>query len=220
MQFYAIIRYFIFFFLLYAAVGRTQPVIELPRQIVIYVNDTLFTPSDAWYDSLNLDAKNSKICYTIIGTSSTKSMVLTKIQIPQIVSLKQVLRQIVLYYSLISREKDRTKEKVNIYAYFQSIRSAPMLKVAYQSPGVFYIQLRKWERIPAPSSPTPEEKAIFNQVLQMAFEEVQTFSSISESVFKKVALRNSMSVEVVKKIYQNITLWQQAQSVGCLPKQE
>ena len=213
-------RFFIFFTLFYPMMGLTQPVFEFPQQITIYVNDTLYTPSDVWFDSLSQEAQKSKICYVIIGTSSTKSSVLTHIQLPQIISLKQVLRQVVLYYSMIAREKDRIKEKVNIYTYFQSNRSAPMLTVTYSKPGVFKIQLRKWDRIPVPSAPTPEEKAVFNQVLQTAFQEVQTFSSISESVFKKVALRNSISVKVVKNIYQNVTLWQQAQSLGCLPKQK
>jgi hypothetical protein len=62
--------------------------------------------------------------------------------------------------------------------------------------------------VPIPANPKPEEKEIFNQIIDTSFEQVQKFGDISEKIFQKIAQKNKMTSEDVKNIYQNIILWQ------------
>lgn len=189
--------------------GQLQ--VNLPREINIYINDSLFTPSVEWNDSLINEAQLSKIRYKIAGFRRDNKLVFTKIKLPQIFKLPQVVRQVVLYYSLLNDEEDREKEEILVYPYFSSINVKDAITCNYRRYGKYYFKVRTWQTIPTPSTPTPEEKEIFNRIMETSFQQVNKFGDIDEEIFQQVAAQNRLSTERVKSIYQNIILWQLSQ---------
>jgi len=165
--------------------------------------------SQGWQDSLIDEANSDKIRYKIVGAWGRDTQVTTFIQLPQILSIDQVYRQVVLYYSLIKGEIEREREFLRIYPYFVSPDSKPSLTCYYQSEGQYYFDVKDWEQVVIPPGPTPEERHIFNQIIQASFHGVQSFTDIAEEIFRKIALQNNLSVEYVEKIYKNTILWQQ-----------
>jgi hypothetical protein len=154
------------------------------------------------------DAFGGKIYYKIIGASRKESTVITQVQMPQILTLDEVLRQIVLYYTTLPNEDSRENERLNIYPYFEATDADPPLKCQYISEGIYNIDVERWTQIPVPDQPIIEEKDIYNQILQVSFHEVQSFGDISDNVFEKVAIKNKLSVAQVREIYRNTILWQ------------
>jgi hypothetical protein len=167
--------------------------------------------SDLWLDSLIHDAQSGKIVYKIVYANCSNSKITTKIQLPQTLPLDKVYRQIVLYYSLLRNEEDREKEEVQVYPYFTSLASEPNIVCSYKSGGRYFIHIESWIQIPIPRGPGPEERAIFNQIIQVSIQQIQAFSHISDEVFEEIAHLNNMPTNVVKEIYQNTILWQHAQ---------
>jgi hypothetical protein len=185
-----------------------QPEIKLPAYINLVINESEFSLSTGWIDSLVDDALSGKIHYKIIGAKRSERYILTNVQIPQILTLREVLRQIVIYYSLIPDEKAREKEILKIYPYFNPPEGKSALVVKYITAGKFNIELNRWETIPLPEPPIPEDKDIFNQILQEAFDGPQSIGDVKDVVLEKVAARNNRTIGQVRSIYQNIVLWQ------------
>ncbi len=194
--------------LLFAGTLWAQPEIELPANINLTINESEFFLSTAWIDSLVDDALSGNIHYKIIGAKRSERYILTNVQIPQILTLNEVLRQIVIYYSLIAAETDREKEILNIYPYFNTPEGKSALTAQYISEGHFKIELNRWETVPFPDQPIPEDKDIFNQILQTAFNGTQSLGDVSDTVFEKVAETNNMTIGQVRSIYQKTVLWQ------------
>jgi hypothetical protein len=109
---------------------------------------------------------------------------------------------------LLPNEDTRESEVLSIYPYFTSIAENPAIKAQYSSEGDYDIRLSYWDKVPIPDQPIPEEKYIFNQILQTSFSGVQSIGDVPENVFEEVAIKTRRSVEEIKIIYQNTILWQ------------
>jgi hypothetical protein len=200
------ISLFLIFLLTYTL--KAQPKIDLPKEIHLEINESDLPLTSDWIDSLIDEAFEGKIYYKIIAVKKAEYWVTTHIQLPQILSLNEVLRQIVLYYTLLPTEEIRERELLNIFPYFESVEGDPSLKCQYSSEGKFYIELDRWNRVPVPTQPIIEDREIFNQIIQASFFEVQSFGDVPEKIFEKVAVQNNLSMERIRIIYQNTILWQ------------
>jgi len=187
---------------------KAQPDIDLPGEIQFYINGSEMLLTQGWIDSLVDDATSGKICYKIVGAARAESSVTTQIQLPQILSLNDVYKQIVLYYTTLPDEDIREREFLKIFPYFESTKGDPALRCQYKSEGKYYVEFDHWIQIPIPSQPKIEDRDIYNQILQTSFHEVQSFGDVSDQVFEKVAIKNEISVDRIKEIYQNTILWQ------------
>ena len=190
---------------------KAQLEVNLPPNVTIFINDTLFTPPLEWNENLIRIARSSKIQYKIVAFRRDNKNIFTKLKVPQILNLHAVIQQVIIYYSLLNNEEDRENEEIMIYPYFSSVDTLASIRCSYQQNGNFYFEVSSWITIPIPSRPKPEEKEIFNQILDSSFQHVHRFGDISKEIFDKVAQKNKMSSEDVKKIYQNIILWQLSQ---------
>jgi hypothetical protein len=189
---------------------KAQTSLGLPGKIQLIVNGSEIIPTQSWVDSLVDEANNRKIFYKIISAFRANFSVTTQIQIPQIFSLNEVYRQIVLYYSFIQDEEMREKEFLTVYPYFASTEEDPAIRCQYISEGKYEIEIEYWLQVPIPDKPRVEDRNIFNQILQISFHEVQSMGDVSDDVFEKVAEKNKTSIQRVKTIYQNSILWQLA----------
>lgn len=185
--------------------------VKLPPAVTIFINDTLFTPSLEWNDNLISAARSSKIQYKIVAFRRDNKNIFTKLKVPQILNLHAVIQQVIIYYSLLTNEEDRENEEIMIYPYFSSVDRPASIRCSYQKEGNFYFEVDSWITIPIPSRPKPEEKEIFNQIIDSSFQQVHRFGDISKEIFDKVAQKNKMTSEDVKNIYQKIILWQLSQ---------
>jgi hypothetical protein len=188
---------------------QAQMEIHIPSEINLTVNHVLLSLSQGWLDSLIDEANSDKIRYKIVGAWGKNTQVITFIQLPQILSLDQVYRQVILYYSMLDGEIEREREFLRIYPYFVSPDSKPSLTCYYQSEGQYDFEVKDWTQVAIPPGPTPEERHIFNQIMQASFNGVQSFTDVSEEIFKKIALQYNLPVEYIEKIYKNTILWQQ-----------
>ena len=202
------IKICILFITISSPVLRAQVEIKLPNEILLTVNGSELSLSQSWIDSLVDVASGANIYYKIVGAFKKESSVITVIQIPQILSINEVYRQIVLYYTILSDEESRQRELLNIYPYFESTGKDPAIRCQYFSDGKYEIVVEYWHRVPVPDQPIPEDKDIHNQILQISFHEVQSLGDISDDVFEKVAIKNDLSVQRIQEIYQNTILWQ------------
>jgi hypothetical protein len=202
------IKICILFITISSPVLRAQVEIKLPNEILLTVNGSELSLSQGWIDSLVDVASGANIYYKIVGAFRKEFSVITVIQIPQILSINEVYRQIVLYYTILSDEESRQRELLNIYPYFESTGEDPAIRCQYFSDGKYEIVVEYWHRVPVPDQPVPEDKDIHNQILQISFHEVQSLGDISDDVLEKVAIKNDLSVQRVQEIYQNTILWQ------------
>jgi hypothetical protein len=198
----------LFIIFMSAQILPAQPVVELPKEINIKINGIELTLTSGWIDSLVDAAYDGKIYYKIIGAKKSQYYVTTVVQIPQILDLNDVLRQIILYYSLLQNETSREGEILTIYPYFKSMTEDPSLKVQYNSKGKYEINLLRWNPVSVPDQPIPEHKYIFNQIIQTSFSGLQSLGDVPDEVFQEIAEKNNLSTEQVRRIYQNTILWQ------------
>ena len=198
----------LFIVLMSAQILPAQPVVNLPKEVNIKINGTELTLTSGWIDTLVDVAYDGEIYYKIIGAKKSQFYVTTVLQIPQILNLNDVLRQIVIYYALLQNEKSRETEVLTIYPYFTSLKEEPALKVQYTTAGKYDIDLNRWNPVPVPDQPIPEQKYIFNQIIQASFSGLQSIGDVPDKVFQEIAEKNNMSFEKVRSIYQNTILWQ------------
>jgi hypothetical protein len=191
--------------------AQAQLKIDLPSEITIFINDSLFTPALEWNDKLVHEAASAKLRYRIAASHGDDQDVLTKIKIPQILTFPEVMRQVILYYALLTTEEDRSNERILIYPYFKSIEREAALSCTYQTGGQFYINVKQWHTVPIPPKPSPESKEIFNQIMETSFKDIQNFGDLPDEIFANVALKNKMSANDVRHIYQQVILWQLGQ---------
>jgi hypothetical protein len=197
----------IFSIFLTAQIVVAQMQIELPRKIKLEVNGSELSLTSGWIDSLVDEAYAGMIHYKIVGAKRSDYYITTQIQIPQILTLNDVMRQIVFYYSLLPNEESREAEILTIFPYFESTDGKPALKTHYDSEGEYNIELFRWNTVPIPNQPIPEHKYIVNQILQTSFSGVQSLGDVPDKVFEEVAIENDLTVEQTRIIYQNTILW-------------
>ena len=61
------------------------------------------------------ETKSVKIRYKIAGSRRVDKLVFTKIKLPRIFKLPQIIQQIIMYYALLNNEDDRENEKIMVY---------------------------------------------------------------------------------------------------------
>ncbi len=205
----------LFFLLAYVSCNfavLAQPTVQLPKELNIVVNELSFIPADNWLDSLINQAHNLYIKYEIVNTIDSGVRVTTKIRMPQVLTFPAVLQQIILYYALLSDEPARVQERLLVYPYFYPLQNKPAVVCSYSETGVYEITNLNWKTIPVPPAPGPEEKYIYNQIIEKTLESLDIIDDIPDRVFEQVAAENKRSVSEIKTLYQNIQLWQMANS--------
>lgn len=182
--------------------------IDLPSEVMIHINDTTMELSVGWIDSLVVEAEQGKIRYKIVHAEGDGHQVFTSLKLPQILSLNEIVRQIIFYYSLLSSDMEREKETLAIYPYFNSIQQRAYINCTYRTGGNYFLKVRNWHTVSIPPTPKPEDKFIFNQILNETFGNIQHFGTIPDEIFSKIALRNQLTAQEVRTIYENTILWQ------------
>ena len=185
----------------------SQLEVKLPKSISIVINDSLVQFEESWMDKLISLSLDPELYYKIVTFHSETNRVTTKLKIPQILTQKEMIIQVILYYSLLTDEEDREKEYVLVYPYFSKTNKIPDVSCYYYSGGIFYFTINKWETIASLQKPTPEEIFLFNQILKISFDQVQSMDSIPDDVFSRIAKENNISEEKVRSIYQKVVLW-------------
>ena len=105
-------------------------------------------------------------------------------------------------------------DKLPFPYYFESTDSKPALKSHYISEGKYDVEVFRWNPVPIPNQPIPEDKDIYNQILHTSFSGLQSLGDVPVKIFEEIAIKNDLTVEQVKTIYQNTILWK----VGCQMK--
>jgi len=198
----------VLFTILFPSLTYSQLEVKLPESISIVINDSLVQLEESWMDSLISQAMDPELYYKIVTFHSETNRVTTKLKIPQILTQKEMIIQVILYYSLLSDEEDREKEFVLVYPYFSQTNKMPDVSCYYYSGGTFYFTINKWETIASLQKPTPEEIFLFNQILKISFDQVQSMDSIPDDIFSRIVKENNISEEKVRSIYQKVVLWQ------------
>jgi len=181
---------------------------KLPDNIVIIENGLEKVIGKNWHAELTSLIDRADYKYQIVAVRKADNAVVTKIKVPQFLSIEELQKQVILYYSLVEEERIRETETVFIYPYFVSEADTPAIICSFKSPGRYNFSVSQWQQIPFPNEPTLDEKEIFNQILNLGFAETQLFSEISDNIFKTVAQKNKTEVSVIKKIYKKVMLWQ------------
>ena len=190
---------------------NSQLVINLPSTIEIYIAKNRLPLSTGWFDSLRKESTAGKIHYKITSIEATEHQARVRLSIPQVFSLPRVIYQVIFYYSLLSTENDRIRDKLLIYPYFSDIAGQPHITCTYQPGGKFYFTLSQWTVVPVPPAPDLQQRNIFNQILADLLENYQIMEGENQEVLQNIAEINKMPVDEVKKIYENTILWQEAQ---------
>jgi hypothetical protein len=188
-----------------------QPEIILPAEVNIIINDSVFDPSESWTDSLITEAQAGYLRYEIASTYRQSSKIQTKIRIPQFFTFSQVIRQIVFYYALLSDDDSRKIEELWIYPFFSALDEKPSVICNCLKNGWYQITLNGWNTISVSNIPSPEEKYLYNQLVDSAMTEFGDRDGISDAIFEVVAEENNISIEKLKKIYESVKLWMLAQ---------
>ncbi len=189
----------------------SQPEVSLPREINIMIDDYVFDPSETWTDSLISEARAGYLRYEIISTYRGSNQIQTKIRVPQFLTFKQVIRQVVFYYGMLDNEDARKCEKLLIYPFFCDIEDTPAARCTYIKEGWHKFEVNYWKTVDVPNTPGPENKFIYNQLIDSAMTELGDRDGISEIIFIKIAAENNISVDDLHKIYEEVKLWQLAQ---------
>ena len=177
-------------------------------QFSIYINDKPFTAAKSWIDSVTNDPESAVIRYKITGAHSDGLSVTTRIRLPQVLSINEVVKQIILYYLMLDDNEARQNEVILIFPYFTEAKDPPSMHVNYQNSNIIHINVREWQTIERPATPSPEERDIYNQIIEDSFNKVQEYEKISDEVFIKIARANNLPPDRVIQIYKNVFLWQ------------
>jgi len=203
--------FFILFIFLAFTPILSQPEIILPAEVNIIINDSVFDPSESWTDSLISEAQSGYLRYEIASTFRHSLKIQTKVRIPQFFTFSQVIRQIVFYYGLLSDENARKAEELWIYPFFSDLDEEPAAICTCLKNGWFELKLNDWTTINVSKIPSPEEKYLYNQLVDSAMTEFGDRDGISDGIFKVVAKENDISIEKLQKIYEAVKLWMLAQ---------
>jgi len=185
--------------------------INLPDSIVIIVDRQIQPLSKTRLDSLRKEAGQGKVHYKIAAIESSQKEAQVRLFIPQILSQQQVCDQVIFYYSLISTEDDRLRDRLYIYPYFSNIEEKPYISCNYQPHGKFIFTVNRWPVVAVPHEPDQQQKYIYNQIINESMEDFPVLENIDPGIIKKIASKNKLSPEQVQKIYENTVLWQETQ---------
>lgn len=150
----------------------------------------------------------SKIKYEISGVLQKSGKTVTVLRMPQTLSVEQVVQQVNWYYHNLDPD-ERTKETIMIYPLFVPLSAEPAARAKYFQDSA-RVELLNWARVSRPPAPLPEEKALFNRLMEFYFRESGGFGEIEDSVFSRFARENKIETAYLKKLYQDIILWQKS----------
>lgn len=196
----------LFFCLFLPAILFGQIEIKLPENVQVQVDDLSLHFNEDWFDSLHYEADQNIFLYRIATCLKRNYKITTKIQLPQTLKINQVIRQVILYYSLLDTEKEKIKENLWIYPLFQDLNNSASIKCSYAD-NIYNFKIINWETIPVPAEPTPEEKHLYNQILKTKMEQHLNFKSSSKVLFQEFAQISSIPVKKVERVYQKVYLW-------------
>jgi hypothetical protein len=193
-------------FIIAGIVGLCTYIHAQPQKISVFVNGDPFPVNTTWVDSAQRQFESMTIRYNITGAHSYGSEVTTMIRLPQVLTAPEVIEQVLLYYFMLDEETAKNSEQLFIYPYFTDQNQRPPIRASYQS-GTLNVNIKEWKTVQRPKLPTPEEREIYNQIVENFFTEVQEYNSMSSDQFNKIAKKNNISVERVQKIYEDVILW-------------
>jgi len=201
---------FCFLLLIFCSQIRAQLPVRLPNDIRIISNDSTLIIDKPWIDTLVSHAKKPNFAHSISAyhVDDDTKKVFTKIRLPQTFSRLKIVECIILYYGMLSSEKERENEFLLIYPYFTAITDSPDVTCKYDSGGRFNIHFYNWETIPRPAEPSKEEKEIFNRVLDASFSVTSSMDKIPGEVFEQIADSSKIEMKKVIEIYRRVFLWQ------------
>lgn len=185
--------------------------IDLPSEITVSINGEKLQLTSGWRDSLLAEADKGYLKYEIISAYRFNSQIETRINIPQFFSLPQVYRQIIFYYAMLSDEKARVSERIQVYPFFAPISETALISCLYNSPGKYELTVDHWPTSAIPGPPSPEEKYLYNQLIESVMNEIPESGDIPEDIFEKVARENGIPPGRLREIYQNVKLWYMAE---------
>ena len=199
-------RFSIFF--LFCLINTTFAQIDITLQdsFKVFINKSEITLNQSWYDSLKSEANLNKLHYQIAGYKTSSQSSTAKLRIPQILTFNQVIRQVIFYYSLLNTDSEREKEKVMVYPLFIDVEEPEFVSCNYSN-NTYYFHINKWETITNPSAPTPEDKFIYNQIMNSVLQDTLMFEEIPENAFEEVSLQQNKSIDEIYKIYKKVVLW-------------
>jgi len=181
------------------------------QNLTISVNDSLYSMDSSYVGEIIEMAEKSKINYTISGISYNDQGVCTRLKIPHTFTRDEVVKQCALYFYLLDNDNDRKREYLEIFPFFVPTNQRPWIKVRYFEPGALHIGINHWETIPIPAHPTHIEAEIYNQVIDLSFNQSGVFDTADIKIFKEVAKSNDLDISIVEEIYKKVLLWQKSQ---------
>ena len=187
---------------------NNQIKILVPDSISVFINNTEYNIRDNWLDSLVAEANEQGIKYQITGWYVTGKKAITNLKIPQTLTISEVIRQVILYYSLKSNENDKHNDSVHIYPYCDNDKKQTYITCRYASCNQFSFTVKEWPFIRRLHEPRPEEKYLYQQVTRRSLEKGDPWNIISKGVYQYIAEKNSISIDTLKAIYQRVLLWQ------------
>lgn len=203
--------YFIFMITLAGCILAGNPAqLKLPYPLRITVNDTVFTADSAFYETLLSLQMNNRYLYHIAGVHTDDAITFTTLRLPQTLTKKDIIKQIILYYNFISDDKMRAREYLRIFPFFESLGKQSPVRCRYKTGGQFIIDMDQWATIPLPPAPSPEDKDIYNQITNRALRQNNTLDEVDPAILQAVAAQNNLSFEEAEHIYHHVLLWQRS----------
>lgn len=201
------LKLFLQIFIVLPAIVFCQLSINLPDNFKVLIDDTPQKFSRNWFDSLQVCAEENIFLYAIDGSVSGNRKKITSLHLPQTLTTRQIIIQVILYYSLIDNDEERQREKIYIYPYFVSTDDQPYIECEYTD-NEFNFLRHRWERIKVPQEPTLEEKVIYNELMEEVLQSTISFGELNNEDFETFSITHDISLEEVKRIYKKVVLWQ------------
>jgi hypothetical protein len=187
-----------------------QTILNFEHPIKISINDSTFNPKTGFIDSLKMYYSQNSFYYHIAGAHRDENNVYTILRIPQTLTFRELLIQIILYYNFLPDNQSRKSERVNIYPFFSEIENPAPIRCRYTENGVFIIKVLYWHVLPIPLPPSPEEKDLYNKLINHANKKSYSMDEIDKSIFVEVSSKNQVSLEKLRSIYERVLLWQRS----------
>lgn len=196
------------FIILFASLPSLAQInLILPESLRVVVNDELFPVNKTWYDSLRSEAEHNNMHYHLAAYHRLNNRtVISKLKIPQTFFFSKVIRQVIFYYSFLGSNHERQKETVLVYPYFEDIDEPEYIKCNY-SDNTFNFQLKYWRRESPPSPPTPEEKFIYNLILENSIQNTSVLEEVPEEALQDVSRDKNKKYDEIYQIYKKCVLW-------------
>jgi len=188
---------------------EAQPVLNFPNGIRITVNDSLYHVNQSFLDSLRLCYDQSRFLYHIAGVHFDSQYTFTSMRLPQTLGQRELMKQIILYYNFLGDETKRRFERILIFPFFVPLKEPAPVSCRYRD-GLFRITILHWQQVPIPPMPSPEDREIYNQIINHTLEVSNTLDEIDKRILMDTAEENNLTLDEVLKIYQDVLLWQRS----------